>query len=178
MHKKKNIIELTRISLDDYKHLEKLPIRLMADNVRSGQNIGAMLRTSDAMKVKEVIMAGISPVPPSNEISKTALGAEESVSWRQVDDGVEEVKRLKSEGVKIYVLEQAHDSVGLQNLGKVANIGEDALIVVGNEVNGVDQRIVDMADIILEIPMEGIKHSLNVSISAGLALWEFYKLYL
>ncbi|MDE5842455.1 MAG: TrmH family RNA methyltransferase [Muribaculaceae bacterium] len=178
MHDKKNIIELTRISLADYRQMEKLPFRLLADNVRSGQNIGAMLRTSDALKVKEVIMAGITPVPPGNEISKTALGAEDSVSWRYVEDALEEVERLKAEGVKVYALEQAHGSVALQSLPAVAEAGEDAVIVVGNEVNGVDQRIVDLADVILEIPMEGIKHSLNVSVSAGMVLWEFYKLYL
>ncbi|MDE6810755.1 MAG: TrmH family RNA methyltransferase [Muribaculaceae bacterium] len=178
MPEKKNILELTRISLDEYRRMEKLPFRLMADNVRSGQNIGAMLRTSDAMKVREVIMAGISPVPPGSEISKTALGAEDSVSWRYVEDGVEEVRRLKAAGVRIYVLEQAHGSVALQRLPEVAVPHEEVLIVAGNEVNGVDQRIVDLADVILEIPMEGIKHSLNVSVSVGLVLWEFYKLYL
>lgn len=174
-HSKKNIIELTRLTLEEYRRVEKLPLRVMADNVRSGQNIGAILRTSDALKVKEVIMAGISPVPPSGEISKTALGAEESVEWRYVEDAVEEVKRLKAEGVEVYVLEQAHGSISLEKLGEVADRDKEALIVVGNEVNGVDQRIVDLADFILEIPMEGIKHSLNVSVSAGIVIWEFYK---
>lgn len=176
--KKKNIIELTRISCDDYRRLDKLPLRLMADNVRSASNIGAMLRTSDAFKVKEMVMAGISAVPPSPEISKSSLGAEDSVAWRHVEDACAEVARLKAKGVLVIVLEQIHDSVSLQDFADVyARIGEgrEMLLVVGNEVNGVDQRIVDMADVALEIPMHGIKHSLNVSVSAGIALWEIYK---
>ena len=177
MKEKKSILELTRLTLAEYKIIEKLPLRLLADNVRSGQNIGSILRTCDAMRVKEVILCGISPVPPNSEISKTALGAENSVLWRHVEDGVCEVARLKKQGTKIYVLEQAHDSVPLQMLDKVINKEEESLLVVGNEVNGVDQRIVDMADVVLEIPMEGIKHSLNVSVSAGIALWEFFSNY-
>lgn len=181
MHKK-NIVELTRITREDYKRLEKLPLLLMADNVRSGQNIGSMLRTSDAFLVSEMIMAGISPVPPSAEISKTALGAEDSVRWRYVADAAEEVSRLKEEGVLVIVLEQIHESVMLQNLESVliARLDGDkskrVLLVVGNEVNGVDQRIVDMADIAVEIPMHGTKHSLNVAVSAGIALWEAYNI--
>ncbi|MDE6273386.1 MAG: TrmH family RNA methyltransferase [Muribaculaceae bacterium] len=180
MHKK-NIVDLTRITRDDYRRLEKLPLLLLADNVRSGQNIGSMLRTSDAFMVREVIMAGISPVPPSAEISKTALGAEESVGWRYVEDAVEEVKRLKENGVAIFVLEQIHESIPLQQLDRAIeevrkdNPDREILIVVGNEVNGVDQRIVDLADFAIEIPMHGIKHSLNVAVSAGIALWEAYK---
>lgn len=175
---KKNIIELTRITREDYHRLDKLPLILMADNVRSAQNIGSMLRTSDAFLVGEMIMAGISAVPPSAEISKTALGAEDSVAWRYVDNAVEEVARLKEEGVIVIVLEQIHNSVTLQRVGEAisAATGDNPearlLLVVGNEVNGVDQRIVDMADIAVEIPMYGTKHSLNVSVSAGIALWE------
>ncbi len=181
MHKK-NIVDLTRISRDDYRHLRKLPLLLMADNVRSGQNIGSMLRTSDAFLVKEVIMAGISPAPPSAEISKTALGSEESVSWRYVEDAVAEVKRLKKERTAIFVLEQIHESIPLQELDRAIeevrkdNKEREILLVVGNEVNGVDQRIVDLADYAVEIPMHGIKHSLNVAVSTGIALWEAYKI--
>ncbi|MDE6011055.1 MAG: TrmH family RNA methyltransferase [Muribaculaceae bacterium] len=157
--------------------MRKLPLRLMADNVRSAQNIGSMLRTADAFLVAEMIMAGISSVPPSPEISKTALGAEDSVSWRHVDDAVAEVKRLKDMGVLVYVLEQTHGSVPLQDLylPSPADSPEGMLLVVGNEVKGVDQRIVDMADVAVEIPMHGTKHSLNVSVSTGIALWIFYR---
>lgn len=182
--KKKSIVELTRISREDYRRLDKLPLILLADNIRSGMNIGSLLRTSDALLVEEVVMAGISPVPPSAEIAKSSLGAEDSVEWRHVDDAYEEVVRLKNEGVKVFVLEQIHGSRSLADLDKAyeeeccdaeGNIICKSLLVAGNEVNGVDQRIVDIADVALEIPMHGIKHSLNVSVSTGMALWEFYK---
>lgn len=178
---KKNIIELTRISRDEYRAIPKLPLLLLADNVRSAQNIGSMLRTSDAFLVKEMIMAGISAVPPSADISKTALGAEESVDWRYVEDAAAEVARLKDKGVAVFVLEQIHDSISLLDLDEaIAEVRaidpeRELLMVVGNEVHGVDQRIVDMADVAIEIPMHGTKHSLNVSVSAGMALWEFYR---
>ena len=176
---KKNILELTRITRDDYLRLRKLPLSVMADNVRSAQNIGAVLRTSDALLVREVIMGGISAVPPSPEISKTALGAEESVSWRYVSDPYKEAIRLQQEeGVKIMVLEQTHNSVMLQDLSlpedREGESSRQYLLVIGNEVNGVDQRIVDIADYVIEIPMHGIKHSLNVAVSTGMTLWQLY----
>ncbi|MDE6379966.1 MAG: TrmH family RNA methyltransferase, partial [Muribaculaceae bacterium] len=120
--------------------------------------------------VGEVVMAGITGVPPHKEISKTALGAEDSVSWRYVKDAVEECIRLKEEGWRICVLEQAHGSIDLMDFSPEE--GKKYLLVVGNEVSGVDQRIVDMADVILEIPMHGVKHSLNVAVSAGMAIWK------
>lgn len=174
---KKNILELTRCTSEEYHALRKLPLRLMADNVRSAQNIGSMLRTADAFLVGEMIMAGISAVPPSAEISKTALGAEGSVEWRYVEDAFAECLRLKEEGVKIYVLEQTHNSVPLQqlHLPSPGEAPQGMMLVVGNEVSGVDQRIVDLSDAAVEIPMHGTKHSLNVSVSAGIALWEFYR---
>ncbi len=171
-HRKKDIIELTRCTLADYRRMEKLPLTVMADNVRSMYNVGALLRTADAFLVKEVVMGGITGVPPHPEITKTALGAEESVEWRHVDDTLAETVRMKNEGWRVCVLEQAHDSIPLQDFRAVE--GEKYLLVVGNEVKGVDQRIVDIADHILEIPQHGTKHSLNVSVSAGIALWQFY----
>lgn len=176
--KKKNIIELTHCDVASYRSKKKLPFRVMTDNVRSMQNIGAIFRTSDPFLVEEVILGGISAVPPHPLISKSALGAEESVSWSHVDDCLAEVLRLKGEGFTIFVLEQTHNSVSLAEVEKVMPKGEECkiLLVVGNEVEGVDQRIVDVADAALEIPMEGVKHSLNVSVSAGIAIWELYKL--
>lgn len=150
--------------------MEKFPVALMADNVRSMYNIGAMFRTSDAFLVKEMVLAGISGCPPHPEITKTALGAEDSVEWRHVDDALDEALRMRQDGWKVCVLEQTHDSIPLQEFR--SEEGESYLLVVGNEVKGVDQRIVDMADIILEIPQAGVKHSLNVSVSAGIALWQ------
>lgn len=168
---KKNIFELTNCSLRQYKEREKLPLCVLLDNVRSMYNVGAIFRTADAFLIREVILAGISGCPPHPEISKTALGAEESVEWRHVEDSFAEVMRLHEEGWKICVLEQTHNSVPLQEFSPTDD--NKYLLVVGNEVNGVDQRIVDIADIVLEIPQAGVKHSLNVSVSAGIALWQF-----
>lgn len=169
---KKNIIELTRVSCDDYRRMEKLPLAVMADNVRSMLNVGSMLRTADAFLVSEMILAGITGTPPHPEIAKTALGAENSVRWRHTDDAVAECRLLKTAGWKICALEQAHDSVPLDAF--TPSLGEKYLLVAGNEVEGVSQEIVDMADAVLEIPQCGVKHSLNVSVSAGIAVWHFF----
>lgn len=168
--KKKNIFELTNCSVSAYKEIEKLPIALMADNVRSMYNVGAMLRTADAFLIAEMIMGGITGVPPHPEISKTALGAEESVAWRHVESSYDEAVEMKEAGWKVCVLEQTHNSTMLQDFRCLK--GERYLLVVGNEVSGVDQRIVDIADVVIEIPQRGVKHSLNVSVSAGIAMWQ------
>lgn len=162
------MVELTQCSVEEYRELPKLPLRIMLDNLRSMQNVGSILRTSDAFLVEEVIMAGITGVPPHKEISKTALGAEDSVAWRYVEDSVAECRRLQAEGWTVCVLEQTHDSIDLMDFR--AEDGERYLLVVGNEVKGVNQAIVDMADMVLEIPMHGVKHSLNVAVSAGMAI--------
>lgn len=168
--KKKNIIELTRCGVEEYRRLDKLPVRVLCDNVRSMHNIGAIFRTSDAFLIDLVILGGISGCPPHPEITKTALGAEDSVAWIHVDDSLKELKRLKEEGWKILVLEQTHGSLPLREYRR--GDGEKVVLVVGNEVEGVDQRIVDIADLCLEIPQYGTKHSLNVSCSAAIALWQ------
>ena len=168
--KKKNIVELTNCSVEEYREIPKLPFAILLDNVRSMQNVGSIFRTADAFLIKEVILAGITGTPPHKEISKTALGAEDSVAWKYVEDGIEECRKLKEEGWIVCVLEQAHGSIDLMDFR--AEEGKKYLLVVGNEVSGVDQRIVDMADIILEIPMHGVKHSLNVAVSAGMAIWK------
>lgn len=167
--KKKNIIDLTHYSVEEYRKVEKIPVAVLLDNVRSMQNVGSVLRTSDAFRVEEVIMGGITGVPPHPEISKSALGAEDSVKWRKVDDSFEECMRMKDKGWKICVLEQVFGSIPLSEFRRRED--EKCLLVVGNEVSGVDQQIVDLADYVLEIPMHGVKHSLNVSVSAGIALW-------
>ena len=173
MGRKKNIIELTRCSAEEYRKMQKRPLKVLTDNVRSMHNIGSIFRTADAFLVDEIILGGISGVPPHPEISKTALGAEETVDWRYVADSYREIMKLKEEGWKICVLEQAHDSVPLQEFRRGEK--EKIVLVVGNEVSGVDQRIVDAADYILEIPQYGTKHSLNVSVSAGIAIYEIEK---
>lgn len=171
--KKKNILELTRCSLEQYRSMEKLPLCVMADNVRSMHNVGSLFRTSDAFAVKEIILGGISGCPPHPEISKTALGAEESVAWCHVDDSLAGTLQLQKEGWRVCCLEQTHNSVPLQCWHPQE--GEKYLLVVGNEVEGVDQRIVDCCDVVLEIPQEGTKHSLNVAASAAIAIWHFYE---
>ena len=184
--KKKNIVELTRCSVEEYRGMSKLPLMLLTDNVRSMHNIGSLFRTSDAFRVSEILLGGISGCPPHPEISKTALGAEESVCWRHVDDSYQEAKNLQAQGWRVCVLEQTHNSIMLQDFHINSNkkeeregeegeeIEEKNLLVVGNEVEGVDQRIVDIADYVLEIPQEGTKHSLNVSASAAIALFQLY----
>lgn len=147
----------------------KLPLAVLLDNVRSLQNVGSVMRTSDAFAVSEVICGGITGTPPHSELSKTALGAEESIVWRHVEDTVSECRRLREEGWRVCVLEQVHGSIPLEDFH--AEPAERYLLVLGNEVSGVDQRIVDLADIVLEIPMYGAKHSLNVAVSGGIALW-------
>lgn len=174
--KKKNIIELTNCSVRQYKERGKLPVAVLLDNVRSMYNVGAIFRTADAFLVEELILAGISGIPPHPEITKTALGAEESVEWRHVDDSCAEAERMRNEGWRICVLEQTHNSISLRDFD--VKDGERCLLVVGNEVDGVDQRIVDIADVVLEIPQHGVKHSLNVSVSAGIALWQMVNKYL
>lgn len=156
----------------DARRAPKLPLRLMADSVRSMMNIGSMLRTCDAFAVEEMILAGISGRPPHPEISKTALGADRTVSWRHVEDAVEEARRLSEEGWTLCALEQAHNSVELQRFR--VEEGKKYVVIVGNEVEGVDQRLVDLSEAVLEIPQMGAKHSLNVSVSASIALWHFF----
>lgn len=168
--KKKNIIELTNCSLVEYKGLEKLPVAVLLDDVRSMYNVGAVFRTADAFLINEIILAGITGIPPHPEITKTALGAEESVEWRHVESALDTVVAMKNEGWKICVLEQTHGSIDLREFRPLQN--ERYLLVIGNEVKGVNQDIVDIADIVLEIPQRGVKHSLNVSVSAGIALWQ------
>lgn len=169
--RKKNIIELTRISTEDYRRSDKLPLKVIVDSVRSMNNIGSIFRTSDAFMVDEIILCGITATPPHPEIHKTALGAEESVAWRYCESAVDAVIELQAQGVKVCCLEQTHNSVNLHEFSPSAD--EVYAIVVGNEVEGVDQRVVDTADTVLEIPQFGTKHSLNVAVSAGLAIWHF-----
>ena len=167
---KKNILELTNCSVAQYREKSKIPVSVLLDNVISMYNVGSVFRTCDAFLISEVMLCGITGCPPHPEISKTALGAEESVSWSYAEDALSAVKQKKEEGWLICVLEQAHSSIPLQNF--IPSFDLKYLLVAGNEVEGVDQRILDIADIILEIPQHGVKHSLNVSVSVGIALWQ------
>ena len=169
---KKTLAELTLMTVEEYRRREKVPLMVVADSVRSLHNVGALFRTADAFGLHSVLLCGISGTPPHPELHKSALGAENSVEWSHEADALEAVRKLRAQGWRVCVLEQAHGSVPLQDFR--ARQGEKYALVVGNEVEGVDQRIVDLADHLLEIPQRGTKHSLNVSVSAGMALFHIY----
>lgn len=170
--RKKTIGELTRVSCEGYRDIEKLPVIVLADNVRSMHNIGSMFRTADAFLMRGLLLCGISGIPPHPDISKTALGAERSVMWRHEESALDAICELKKEGWKICVAEQTVGSISLEKF--LPDKNERYVLVMGNEVEGVDARIVEMADICLEIPQCGVKHSLNVSVCAGIMMWHFY----
>lgn len=169
---KKTIRDLNRDSIEQYRRRQKLPLVVVLDNIRSLNNIGSVFRTSDAFLVDSIMLCGITAVPPSPEIHKTALGAEMSVRWEYFPDTMECVRELHRRGFKVCVLEQVKESVRLNDYRPVA--GEKYAIVAGHEVHGVDPDVVNAADICLEIPQFGTKHSLNVSVSTGIALWHFF----
>ena len=171
--KKKTIWEMGRLSVAEFHSAAKIPLVVVMDNVRSLNNIGAIFRTCDAFAVAGIALCGISATPPSPEIHKTALGAEESVDWQYFTTTAEAVTTLRDRGYRICCLEQVHGSVSLADFEPEADTRY--ALVIGNEVEGVDQAIVDAADFCLEIPQSGTKHSLNVSVSTGVALWVFYK---
>lgn len=164
-------IELGRISAQEYKKLPDSGLVIVLDNVRSAHNVGSAFRTADSFKADKVWLCGICAVPPSAEIHKSGLGAEDSVDWEYVKDTMEAIKRLKSEGYTIVSAEQTVDSVMLDTFSPEE--GKKYAIVFGNEVSGVRQEVVDESDFALEIPQYGTKHSLNVSVSVGVILWHF-----
>ena len=170
---KKTIWDLDRVSVDEYKsQVAKLPIVVVLDNIRSLNNVGSVFRTADAFLISQIMLCGITATPPNNDIHKTALGAEDSVAWKYFESTLDCVEQLKKEGYKICCLEQVKDSVALQDF--VVEKDVKYAIVFGNEVNGVDQAVVDACDVCIEIPQCGTKHSLNVSVSGGIAMWHFF----
>ncbi|MBE6214972.1 MAG: RNA methyltransferase [Bacteroidales bacterium] len=164
-------IELGRVSASEYKELPESGIVLVLDNIRSAHNVGSAFRSADSFKVDKVYLCGICAVPPSAEIHKSALGAEDSVEWEHVADTMEAISRLKSEGYLVASAEQTVDSVMLDTF--VPSKDRKYALVFGNEVSGVRQDVVDASDMVLEIPQYGTKHSLNVSVSVGVLLWHF-----
>ena len=172
MEKRKLLnIELGRVSAAEYKELPDSGLVLVLDNIRSAHNVGSAFRTADSFKIDKVYLCGICAIPPSAEIHKSALGAEDSVEWEHYDDTLDAVARLKSEGYVIVSAEQTVDSVMLD--GFVPEKGRKYALVFGNEVSGVRQDVVNESDLVLEIPQYGTKHSLNVSVSVGVILWHF-----
>lgn len=176
--KKKTIWDMNRPSVEDFRQRDKMPLTVVVDNVRSLNNIGSIFRTSDGFAVEEVMLCGISATPPSPEIHKTALGAEESVDWSYFASTAEAIDTLKKRGTIICCLEQVIGSVALQDFKPDFEGDKTYAFVVGNEVDGVDPAVVDACDICIEIPQLGTKHSLNVAVSAGIAMWHFFESYL
>lgn len=173
--RKLNITELHRINKEEFKKSEKLPLIIILDNVRSLHNVGSVFRSSDAFRVESIYLCGITATPPQAEIHKTALGAEDTVDWKYYEKTQDAVIELKEEGVEVLAIEQVEGSIMLQNF--VPQPDKKYAIVFGNEVKGVQQEVVDMCDNCIEIPQFGTKHSLNVSVTAGILIWDFaYKL--
>jgi len=169
MKKLKNS-ELNRLNIDSYKDADKNPIVLVLDNIRSLNNIGSIFRTADAFRIKAIYLCGITAQPPHREIHKTALGATDSVDWKYFKTTTEAVEELKNDGYEIISLEQADESIMLNNFSPKS--GTAYAIVLGNEVKGVDQNIIDLSDYCIEIPQFGTKHSFNVTVSNGIIIWD------
>lgn len=171
-HKKLSLKELNRLDLEQYHEKKKIPMVVVLDNIRSMSNIGSVFRTSDAFLIEEIHLCGITSCPPNKEIHKTALGATESVKWKYFKDTKESIQSLKEDSYQIISVEQAENSVMLNEFSVEKN--QKIAFVFGNEVKGVAQEIIDESDICLEIPQYGTKHSLNISISAGIVIWHAF----
>lgn len=171
--RKLRTIEMQRLSIDEFHEAKKLPLTVVLDDVRSLYNVGSVFRSSDAFRVEAVYLCGITATPPHPEIHKTALGGEDSVAWRYFNTATEAVQSLHDEGVTVYSIEQVEGSTKLQKLQ--LDTDKRYAVVFGNEVKGVHQEVVDMSDGCLEIPQFGTKHSLNVSVTAGMVIWEVAK---
>lgn len=172
MHKLK-ITEMNRLNQEEFKQADKLPLVVVLDDVRSLHNVGSVFRSSDAFRVKDIYLCGITAVPPQPEIHKTALGAEDTVSWKYFKNTMDAVNELHEMGYVVYSTEQVEGSIKLQHLELERT--KKYAIIMGNEVKGVKQEVVDNSDGCIEIPQFGTKHSLNVSVTAGIVIWEFAK---
>lgn len=176
MNRKLENSELNRLTIAEFKQTQKLPLVVVLDNIRSQQNIGAAFRTGDAFRIDGIFLCGISSTPPTAEIHKSALGAEDSVEWQYFDNVADAINILKQKGYTIITVEQTADSLMLNQFVPVH--GKKYALVFGNEVHGVSQTVVDISDLCIEIPQEGTKHSLNVSVSIGIVLWDLYRFFM
>lgn len=167
------ITELNRLSVEEFKQTEKIPLIVVLDNIRSLNNIGSVFRTSDAFVVEAIYLCGITATPPNAEIHKTALGAEDSVEWKYYVDTNEAVSHLKDNGYTVYAIEQVENSLSLEDIS--LDKSKKYAVVLGNEVKGVQQSVVDACHNTIEIPQYGTKHSLNISVTAGIIIWDFFK---
>ncbi len=171
--RKLRTIEMSRLTVEEFKQASKLPVVVVLDNVRSLYNVGSVFRSCDAFRIEAVFLCGITATPPNNEIHKTALGGEDSVDWQYFADTRDAIAALREWGYYIYSIEQVEHSIKLQQLDLHGQHHAGYAVVLGNEVKGVQQQIVDLSDACLEIPQLGTKHSLNVSVTAGIVVWEF-----
>jgi tRNA G18 (ribose-2'-O)-methylase SpoU len=165
--------ELNRMSINDFKEASKTPLIIVLDDIRSLNNIGSVFRTSDAFLVEKIFLCGITATPPNKEIHKTALGATETVTWEHSENVLEVIEKLKSDGVKVFAIEQVESSIFLQDFEIEKN--QKYALVFGNEVFGVSQKAVEICNGTIEIPQLGTKHSLNIAVSAGIVIWDFFK---
>lgn len=172
--RKLKITELHRMSVEEFRESDKLPLVVVLDDVRSLHNVGSVFRSSDAFRVEAIYLCGITAVPPQPEIHKTALGAEDTVAWKYFKDTLDAVNELKENGYMVYSVEQAEGSTLLNKLA--LDEQKRYAVILGNEVKGVKQEVVDASDGCIEIPQFGTKHSLNVSVTAGIVVWEFARL--
>ena len=171
MRKLKNN-ELERINIEEFKRAKKTPITIILDNVRSAINVGSIFRTSDAFLIENIILCGITATPPNKEIRKAALGSTDSVKWEFSENTIDAVNRLKAEGYHIIAVEQADKSTMLNNI----NLPKEPIaIIMGNEVNGVTQDVIDVCNAVIEVPQFGTKHSLNISVTVGIVIWELWR---
>ena len=173
MNRKLKNEELNRISIDEFKSTVKTPIVVVLDNIRSLNNIGSVFRTADAFLIEAVYLFGITAKPPHREIQKTALGATETVEWKHFDATLDAINELKKNNYKIAAIEQAENSTMLNDFS--LDINEKLAVVFGNEVKGVEQDVIDLSDSVIEIPQYGTKHSLNISVSVGVVIWDLYQ---
>jgi tRNA G18 (ribose-2'-O)-methylase SpoU len=171
--RKLKITELNRLSKENFKQSKKIPLVVVLDNVRSQHNVGSVFRTSDAFLVEAVYLCGITATPPHAEIHKTALGAEDSVEWKYFGSTLDAIRELKDQAYHIAAVEQAENSISLEKLQ--LEKGQKYVLVLGNEVKGIDQEVMNQCDSCIEIPQFGTKHSLNVSVTAGIVIWEIAK---
>lgn len=172
MRKRKNE-ELPRLSVDEFKNTEKIPLVIVLDNIRSMNNIGSAFRTADAFLIEKIYLCGITATPPHREIHRTALGATDTIDWEYQEDTLSTVHQLQEQGYTVLAIEQAEGSTMLHEFSPAA--GKKYALVFGNEVKGVQQAVVDQANGCLEIPQFGTKHSLNISVSMGVVIWDFYQ---
>lgn len=172
MNKKLATTELQRPTLEEFEEQDKIPVVVVLDNVRSLANVGSIFRTSDGFSVEQIILGGITGKPPHREIQRTALGATESVKWKHVADLTSELVNFKKNGYALVSIEQCEQSILPTD---ISSIKKPICLVLGNEVEGVSQNIIDMSDSVVEIPQSGTKHSFNVTVAAAIVLWECYK---